>query len=90
MKKVAIFSPAAGGSVGHGFIYALKLCSYLKDYNQLVLFTVNDSNKISHFEKTGITVITSNKFIPGKTDKKRFNKYGPLSKLLYGFYRIYY
>jgi glycosyltransferase involved in cell wall biosynthesis len=90
MSKVAIFSPAAGGNVGHGFIYAYKICNYLKDKNQIQLFTIDDPKKTKEFQASGIGVTLSEKFKAGRINKKRFNKLGILKNLVYGIYRIYY
>jgi glycosyltransferase involved in cell wall biosynthesis len=90
MRQVAIFSPAAGGNVGHGFIYAYKLCNFLKEKNQLRLFTIDDPKKTKAFEDSGINIALSSKFKSGRIDKKRFNKLGILKNPVYGLFRIYY
>ncbi len=90
MRKIAIFSPAAGGLVGHGFIYALKICIYLKEKNQIKLFTIDDPNKTKEFQESGLDVSLSKIFKAGRVDKKRFNKLGLFKNLVYGIYRIYY
>lgn len=88
--KVAIFSPAATGSVGHGFVYALRLCKYLSENNDVILFTLNDNEKVQELKENGIKVNLSSSFPTGSIDKKRFNKYGLFKELIYGIYRIYY
>lgn len=90
MKKIAVYSPAAAGNVGHGFIYALKLCSFLSKENNLVLFTLNDSLKIKEFNNNGIKTQISSKYLPGSTNKNRFNRFGIFKEPIYGFYRMIY
>jgi glycosyltransferase involved in cell wall biosynthesis len=90
MRKVAIFSPAAGGNVGHGFIYAYKICNYLKEENQIQLFTIDDPKKTQDYKASGIDLVLSKKFGTGRIDKRRFNKLGIFKNSVYGLYRIYY
>lgn len=90
MSKIAIFSPAAGGNVGHGFIYAFKICNYLKEKNQIKLFTIDDPIKTEKFLVSGIDLTLSKRFKAGRIDKNRFNRLGTFKNLFYGFYRIYY
>lgn len=89
MSRINIFSPAAAGSIGHGFIYALNLCNYLKN-GEIELFTLYKPDIIKKFKESGIKVNYSHRFSPGSIDKKRFNRYGYFKEIIYGFYRIYY
>ena len=90
MRKLAIFSPAAGGMGGHGFIYAYKICNHLKEKYQIQLFTIDDPKKTKEFLASGIEVYLSEKFKAGRIDKRRFNQLGVLKNLVYGIFRIYY
>lgn len=90
MSRIAIFSPAAGGNVGHGFIYSFKICNYLKEKNQIQLFTIDEPLKTEKFLASGIDVTLSKKFKAGRIDKNRFNRFKVLKNPIYGIYRIYY
>jgi len=90
MKKVALFSPDAGGSVGHGFIYAHKLLQSLTKLHNVSLFTVNNPDVNNPFKETGAELQTSSSYPIGATNKKRFNKFGRFALIFYGFYRIKY
>lgn len=90
MSRVAIFSPAAAGSIGHGFVYAMNLCEHLGRENDITLFTIDSKEKKEALQSTGVRVITSSAFMPGSIDKNRFNRFRFLKSIIYGFYRIWY
>lgn len=90
MGVVSVFSPATAGSVGHGFVYGMRLCALLGKRYKLTLFTINDKTKIEKLEEAGIKVIASSRFKSGAIDKRRFNKFLILSRFIYGVYRVYY
>ena len=90
MKNLAIYSPAACASVGHGYIYAYKLCYHLQDKLNISLFTLKDTRKNTDFQLLNINLVFTDSFKVGSVDKKRFNKFLSLSNVFYGIYRFYY
>lgn len=89
-KKIAIYSPAASGSVGHGFVYAYELCNYLGQKHSITLYTVSDVDSNEKLSTLPIKLIVSNRFKKGAIDKKKFLKYSPFDKIVYGLFRIKY
>ena len=91
-KKVLIYSPAAGGSKGHAYTYAVNLCNALSDYVSITLYTIAGFKLLlqKNGDVTKFNIIESQKFLRGAINKERFNKYRIFSKLIYGFYRFYY
>lgn len=90
-KKIAIYSPAAVGSLGHSFIYAKMLCHYLSSDVNLELFTLQgDSDKIVELNNAGIRTVCSDRFRVGAINKSRFNRFKYFREVFYGVYRIRY
>jgi glycosyltransferase involved in cell wall biosynthesis len=90
-NKIAIYSPGVCGSVGHALDYAKNICYYLnKKKIDYVLFTLSESNCLSKLKESNINFEVSSQYKSGSINKKRFLKYGILSSLIYGIYRISY
>lgn len=89
-KKIAIFSPGAGGNAGHGFVYAFNLLKYLKKEFRISFFTINNKKYNHKFEKLDVPLKLSKQYSPDTINKRRFLKFGIFYSLFYGFYRIVY
>lgn len=89
IKSALILSPGAGAGKGHNYVYALRICTFLSEYEDIkltILTTAGFKNKINADLKFKVLEFDSsfNKAL----NKSNFLKYKAAKNIVYGIYRM--